>query len=110
MAGPRSYKLCIYVPEDALETVKEAVFAAGAGRQGDYDRCCWQVRGEGQFRPLAGSDPHIGRHGEVARVAEYRVELLCPAECVGAAVAALREAHPYEEPAFDLIPLAAPPE
>lgn len=106
MAAPLHYKLCIYVPEDALEAVKEAVFAAGAGRQGAYDRCCWQVRGEGQFRPLEGSDPHIGQRGAVARAPEYRVEMLCPAACIGAVVAALREAHPYEEPAFDLIPLA----
>lgn len=99
------YKLCVYVPEAALEAVKDAVFAAGAGRQGAYDRCCWQVRGEGQFRPLAGSDPHVGSLGRVERVAEYRVEMLCPADRVAEVVAALRNAHPYEEPAFDLVRL-----
>ena len=99
------YKLCIYVPEAALDAVKDAVFAAGAGRQGAYDRCCWQVRGEGQFRPLAGSDPHIGSIGRVEQVTEYRVEMLCPGDRVVEVVAALRKAHPYEEPAFDLVRL-----
>lgn len=104
------YKLCVYVPEAALEAVKDAVFEAGAGRQGAYDRCCWQVRGEGQFRPLAGSDPHIGSLNRVEQVAEYRVEMLCPGDRVVAVVAALRKAHPYEEPAFDLVRLEGPAE
>ena len=69
------YKLCFYVPESHLEAVKAAVFAAGAGRIGNYDSCCWEVLGQGQFRPLTGSDPFIGRQGEVERVAEYRVEM-----------------------------------
>ena len=60
------YTLCFYVPESALEQVKAAVFAAGAGRIGNYDQCCWQVAGQGQFRPLAGSNPAIGRQGAVA--------------------------------------------
>ncbi|MGI9286142.1 MAG: NGG1p interacting factor NIF3, partial [Pseudomonadales bacterium] len=54
------FKLCFYVPGENLEAVKSAVFAAGAGRVGDYENCCWQVLGEGQFRPLEGSQPHIG--------------------------------------------------
>ena len=62
------YKLCFYVPESHLEQVKGAVFAAGAGRIGAYDNCCWQVSGLGQFRPLPGSDPYLGREGEVEQV------------------------------------------
>lgn len=104
------YKLSVYVPEAALAAVKDAVFAAGAGRQGAYDSCCWQVRGEGQFRPLAGSDPHIGSLGRVEQVAEYRVEMLCPGDRITQVVAALRKAHPYEEPAFDLVRLEDPAE
>ena len=99
------YKLCFYVPESHLEVVKAAVFAAGAGRIGDYDSCCWQVLGQGQFRPLAGSDPFLGRQGEVEQVAEYRVELVCAAQYLTAAVQALRVAHPYEEPAWDVVAL-----
>jgi len=97
------YTLCFYVPESALEQVKAAVFAAGAGRIGNYDQCCWQVAGQGQFRPLAGSRPAIGRQGEVESVAEYRVEMVCEAACIAAAVAALQAAHPYEEPAWHVL-------
>ncbi|MEE4146281.1 MAG: NGG1p interacting factor NIF3 [Halieaceae bacterium] len=97
------YTLCFYVPGDALETVKAAVFAAGAGRIGNYDQCCWQVRGQGQFRPLAGSSPTIGRQGELELVEEYRVEMVCREDCVRAVVAAMKAAHPYEEPAWHVL-------
>lgn len=100
------YKLCFYVPASHMEAVKSAVFAAGAGRIGQYDSCCWQVLGEGQFRPLAGSDPYIGRHGEIERVAEYRVEMVCDDAMAPAVLRALKAAHPYEEPAFDFVPVA----
>lgn len=100
------YKLCFYVPDSHLEATKEAVFAAGAGRVGNYDRCCFQVRGEGQFRPLPGSRPFAGSQGEVERLAEYRVEMVCEDAVVQAVIAALRAAHPYEEPAFDLVRIA----
>ena len=99
------YKLGFYVPQSHLEQVKEALFTAGAGRIGDYDRCCWQVLGQGQFRPQAGSNPFIGAPGELERVAEYRVELVCAPDCVRSVVAALQRAHPYEEPAWDLVQL-----
>jgi hypothetical protein len=100
------FKLCYFVPESHLEQTKEALFGAGAGRVGNYDSCCWQVRGQGQFRPLAGSDPFIGRGGEVTTVDEYRVEMVCADEQIGVAVAALKDAHPYEEPAYDVWKLA----
>ena len=101
-------KLCVYVPEAQLEALKSALFAAGAGRIGNYSECCWQVLGSGQFRPGEGSDPHLGSLGEVERVAEYRVEMVVADEFVDAVVAALRAAHPYEEPAFDLIRVENP--
>jgi len=100
------HKLTVYIPETHLDAVKEALFAAGAGRYAAYDRCCWQVAGQGEFRPLAGSDPFIGRAGEVERVPEVRVEMICVDEAVAAVAAALRMAHPYEEPAFDFVRLA----
>lgn len=99
------YKLCFYVPESHLEPVKQAVFDAGAGRMGDYEYCCWQVLGQGQFRPGAGADPFIGEPGKLEQVAEYRVEMICEDGLIQQAVAALRQAHPYEEPAFDVWPL-----
>ena len=97
------YKLTVYIPESHLESVKGTLFAAGAGRYAAYDRCCWQVLGQGQFRPLAGSDPFTGQTGIEERVPEYRVEMICPDEAVAAVTAALRSAHPYEEPAFDFV-------
>lgn len=100
------YKLAFYVPEADLERVKTAVFATGAGKIGDYEACCFQIRGQGQFRPLAGARPHIGSVGALETVEEYRVELVCEDHHVRAAVAALIEAHPYEEPAFDVWPLS----
>ncbi|PMR67191.1 Nif3-like dinuclear metal center hexameric protein [Halomonas heilongjiangensis] len=101
------YKLAFYVPLEDAEAVKEAVFATGAGRIGDYEACCFQTAGTGQFRPLAGADPHIGRVGDLARVEELKVELVCDDALIREAVAALRAAHPYEEPAFDVWRLEA---
>jgi hypothetical protein len=97
------YKLTVYIPATHLEPVKEALFAAGAGRYANYDGCAWQVLGEGQFRPLAGSQPFLGTIGQVERVPEYRVEMVVADAAVADVVAALRRVHPYEEPAFDLV-------
>lgn len=94
-------KLVVYIPEPYLEVVKTALFAAGAGTYENYDCCCWQVRGEGQFRPLEGSQPFIGQSGVIERVVEYRVEMLCPEARCEAVQAALLCAHPYEQPAYD---------
>lgn len=100
------YKLVFFVPDSHLEQVKAAVFSTGAGRIGDYDRCCWQVLGQGQFRPLAGANPYVGQLGQLETLPEYRVELVCLDELIGDAIDALRAAHPYEEPAFDVWRLA----
>lgn len=99
------YKLEFYVPEEHLEPVKAAIFAAGAGRIGDYECCSWQCRGEGQFRPLSGSHPHIGKVGDLERVGEYKVETVCPPEVLADVIAALRLAHPYETPAYQYWPV-----
>lgn len=98
-------KLTFYVPASHVESVKEAVFAAGGGQLGDYVRCAWQVLGEGQFQPLDSASPYLGTSGELTRVPEYRVEMLVPASRLPAVVAALRLAHPYETPAYDVIAL-----
>ncbi len=100
------YKLAFFVPVDAAESVKEAIFETGAGRLGHYEACCFQTRGTGQFRPLAGAEPHIGDIDALAHVDELKVELVCHNEQIHAAVAALRLAHPYEEPAYDVWQLA----
>lgn len=100
-------KLIYFVPESHLEATKSAVFAAGAGRQGDYEHCAWQCQGQGQFRPNASANPYLGSAGELEQVSEYRVETLLSRDQARAIVAALREAHPYEEPAFELIALVS---
>ena len=100
------YKLGFYVPPSHLETVKSALFAAGAGRIGNYDSCAWQTLGRGQYRPLSGSQPYLGQTGVVETVEEYRVELVCADELLQQVIKALKTTHPYEEPAFDVVKLA----
>ncbi|GGB99586.1 hypothetical protein GCM10011352_27230 [Marinobacterium zhoushanense] len=102
------FKLCFFVPDSHLEVVKQAIFDAGAGRIGDYDRCCWQTLGTGQFRPLDGANPHLGQVGEVERVEEWKVELVCEDDRIQSTLMALRKAHPYEEVAYDLWRLIDP--
>ena len=96
------YKLAFFVPPSHVEQVKNALFAAGAGRIGAYDCCSWQVLGQGQFRPLDGSQPFIGQAGEVEQVQEWKVELVVSDELIRQAVAALKDSHPYEVPAYDV--------
>ena len=97
------YKIGFYVPESHLEIVKEAMFQAGAGRIGNYQRCSWQVKGEGQFEPLQGSQPFLGQQGKLEIVAEYRVEMVCAEEVIQAVMDAMKADHPYEEPAYDVV-------
>jgi len=101
-------KLVVFVPREALDTVREALFAAGAGRIGDYARCSWYTQGTGTFLGGETTDPTVGEPGREERVAELRLETVYPVEREAEVVRALREAHPYEEPAFDLYPLAEP--
>ena len=96
------YKLAFFVPPSHVEQVKHALFAAGAGRIGAYDCCSWQALGQGQFRPLDGSRPFIGQAGEVEQVQEWKVELVVSDELIRQAVAALKDSHPYEVPAYDV--------
>lgn len=102
-------KLVVFVPREALDPVREALFAAGAGRIGDYERCSWYTQGTGTFLGGKGTDPTVGEAGREQRVAELRLETVYPVEREAEVVRALRAAHPYEEPAFDLYPLAEPP-
>ncbi|MFK3798710.1 NGG1p interacting factor NIF3 [Pseudomonas sp. NPDC088444] len=100
------YKLAFFVPPSHVEQVKSALFAAGAGRIGAYDSCSWQVLGQGQFRPLDGSQPFIGQAGQVETVDEWKVELVVADELIQQAVAALKSTHPYETPAYEVWKLA----
>lgn len=103
------YKLVLFVPESHLAQVKEALFAKGAGRTAKYSHCCWQTLGQMQFKPLAASDPAIGKQGELAITQEYRVEMVCAEKDLKAVVAELRQVHPYEEPAYEVYRLEQEP-
>ena len=100
------YKICVYVPENSVEKVKQALFETGAGRIGNYDSCCWQSNGIGQFRPLENSNPAIGTLDKVEQVKEVKVELVCEDNLVKSAIQAMKQSHPYEEPAYDVWKLA----
>ena len=104
-----SYKLVWFVPREALETTRDAVFAAGAGRIGNYTRCSWYTAGTGTFFGGEGTDPSIGQAGREERVAELRVETVVPVDRVREVVDALVAAHPYEMVAYDLYALAELP-
>jgi structural toxin protein (hemagglutinin/hemolysin) RtxA len=101
------YKIIFYVPVSHLERVKQALFTSGAGKIGQYSHCAWQILGEGQFMPLAGSHPYLGKENHLETAAEYKVELVCDANHIHAAIAALKQAHPYEEPAYQVIKIEA---
>jgi dinuclear metal center YbgI/SA1388 family protein len=102
-------KLVVFVPAEQAAQLIDALSDAGAGAIGAYDRCAWVTDGEGTFRPLPGATPTLGRVGEIETVREIRVEMVVPRACRGAVVAALRAAHPYEEPAFDILAQAPLP-
>jgi hypothetical protein len=101
-------KLVVFVPAAALESVCEALFAAGAGQIGNYERCAWYTAGTGIFLAREGAKPSIGEVGQEQRVNEYRLETVYPRELEADVVRALRESHPYEQPAFDLYELLEP--
>ena len=98
-------KLVVFVPTDALDVVRDALFEAGAGRIGGYERCSWYTEGTGTFLGGEGTARALGERGREERVRELRLETVFPAELHEQVIVALREAHPYEEPAFDVYEL-----
>lgn len=104
--APALDKLVVFAPVTAAEAVRSAVTRAGAGAIGDYDSCTFTSTGTGRFRPLGGADPAIGTVGQAEVVEEVRIETVLPRSSRSAVVAAMRTAHPYEEPAFDVLELA----
>ncbi|MDT5009461.1 MAG: hypothetical protein QOH57_1078 [Mycobacterium sp.] len=107
--GPELDKWVVFVPQENADPLRLALFAAGAGQIGDYSHCSWSVAGIGQFLPGQGAAPAIGSVGSVEHVVEDRVEVIAPASARAAVLAAMRTAHPYEEPAFDVLALAPLP-
>jgi dinuclear metal center YbgI/SA1388 family protein len=102
-------KLVVFAPVDAADRVRTAITGAGAGAIGAYDSASFTSTGEGRFRPLEGAEPAVGSVGEVEVVPEVRIEVVCPRPLRRTVVEALRVAHPYEEPAFDLVELTDVP-
>ena len=97
------YKFIFFVPDSHVESVKEAIFDAKGGLIGHYSHCAWQVLGEGQFKPLPGSNPYSGVVDTLKKVPEWRVELVVENAYIQDAVDAMKRAHPYETPAYDVI-------
>ncbi|MEX2213710.1 MAG: Nif3-like dinuclear metal center hexameric protein [Phycisphaeraceae bacterium] len=105
----RPYKLVAFIPPEHLDAVRFALCKAGAGQIGDYSECSFSIEGEGTFRGGETTNPTIGKRGRLERTIERRLETIVPAARLAEVVAALMKAHPYEEPAFDLIRLDLPP-
>jgi dinuclear metal center YbgI/SA1388 family protein len=101
-------KVVVFTPAASADDVRAALHEAGAGRIGDYDSASFSAAGEGRFRPLGGASPAIGRVGDLEVVDEVRIEVVVPRGRRTAVVRGLLAAHPYEEPAFDVVPLADP--
>lgn len=99
------YKLVVYSPVSHAQRIKTALAESGAGHIGNYSDCFFESRGEGSFKPLAGTNPYIGKQGEEEKVEEARIETIVPDHLIKRAIEAVQEAHPYEEVAYDLIPL-----
>lgn len=99
------YMIIFNVPSSHLDRVKTAVFDAGAGQVDNYSHCSWEILGEGQFLPLPGSQPFIGQQGQLETVPEYRVETVCFEAHIKEVIAALKQAHPYEQPSYQVLRL-----
>lgn len=98
-------KIVIYTPTSHADAIREALSEAGAGHIGKYDYCSFSVKGTGRFRPLEGTNPHIGEQGQVEEVEEERIETVCPQDKAKEIITKISEVHPYEEPAIDVYPL-----
>jgi dinuclear metal center YbgI/SA1388 family protein len=103
--GPRQCKIVVFVPQTDLARVSDALFAAGAGQIGQYSQCSFRLAGTGTFFGSDATNPTIGQKGRREEVSEWRLEAICPESIVEQAIAAMRKAHSYEEPAFDVYPL-----
>jgi hypothetical protein len=99
------YKLNYYVPKEAKEKTKNALYAIGVGRFNNYENCSFETLGRGEFKPIGDANPYIGKKGTIEYVEEYKVEMICSDELIKEAVKILKEAHPYEEVAYEVIKL-----
>jgi hypothetical protein len=96
------YKLNFFVPYEDKERVKEALFKVGAGRYENYECCCFEALGVGQFKPIKGAHPYIGELDKVEHVQEYKIEMICKETLIKKVISVLKEVHPYEEVAYEV--------
>ena len=101
----RVYKLEIFLPQSCFDAVRQALWSVDAGHIGAYDRCLSWSRVESCWRPLEGTDPYLGRPGQLYRAEEIKIEVCCPAARLDKTLAAVKAAHPYEEPVINVLPL-----
>jgi hypothetical protein len=102
MDSKKRYKIVVYVPESDADKLREAIGNAGAGKIGNYSHCTFTIKGTGRFKPLEGANPTIGEVGKLEEVAEERIETVCEGDQLADILKAIKEAHPYEEPATDV--------
>lgn len=108
-SGERYYKLVVFVPDEAIDAVRMAMGSAGAGRLGNYTHCSFRSPGTGSFLPTEGASPHIGEINHLEDANEWRLEALVSHARLASVLQAVLQAHPYEEPAYDIIPVQTPP-
>lgn len=101
----KKYKIVVYVPESYGDALREAMGKAGAGKIGNYTHCTFTLKGTGRFKPMEGANPTIGEVGKLEEVEEERIETLCDEAVLKDVLRAIKEAHPYEEPATDVYPI-----
>ena len=105
MESKKRYKIVVYVPENDADKLREAMGNAGAGKIGNYSHCTFTIKGTGRFKPLEGANPTIGEVGKLEEVAEERIETVCESDNLSDVLKAIKDVHPYEEPATDVYPI-----
>lgn len=98
-------KIVVFVPTSYADRIREVLAKAGCGHIGNYDFCCFSMKGVGRFRPLLGAHPFVGKRGKIEKVPEERIETICLKANYKKVLTALKKVHPYEEPAVDVYPL-----
>lgn len=101
----KKYKLVVTIPESYGDMLRDVIGKAGGGKVGDYSHCSFTVKGIGRFMPLEGANPSIGTVGKAEGVIEERIEINCDDSSLPLILRAIKDNHPYEEPAIDLYPL-----
>lgn len=101
----KKYKIVVYVPESDSEKLRDAIGNAGAGIIGNYSHCSFTIKGTGRFKPTEGANPTIGEIGKLEEVVEDRIETVCDKDKLHAVLKAIKDVHPYEEPATDVYPI-----